>query len=105
MSEKITNFEVQASHKCIELFGWDELWELAYSFNFTEEDFYPWKWWFGTTEERALAPQKVEVTIMEIKGTKVIILPYIDKNGIYVISFDPSSELHHVKDGQHRTKI
>ena len=110
MDEDLFDFDIQASPKCVELFGWDQLRQIAndYIKENPEAEWYPEKWFHGTEEEQAERPEQVKICFLQVHGLVIKILTYKDKNGIRVVSFDPARDdvpadfRIGIRDGHHR---
>ncbi len=95
------DFDIQASPKCLEMLGWDELRKIANGMvDERPMKFYPGRWFHGG--DRSDCPETLEVTWIEHKGRAIMVLPYVDDKGIRVISFDPNRDLHGLYEGHHR---
>lgn len=103
MSEDRYNFDVQASKKLLEWFGWNEIRKMANDLIDDQPDleFYPNRWFQG---DRSDCPEKIKITFLEHKGRVFKVLPYIDDKGIRVMSFDPANELQGLMEGHHRMR-
>ncbi len=97
-------FELQASPQCVKLIGWEAMKHIAnyLSQGWSIEDFYPERWFLGTLEQRAQAPESIKITFIDWKGLMIKVVPCLDKDSIRVFHFDPMRELHGVREGHHR---
>jgi hypothetical protein len=107
----LLDFDVQASPKCVELFGWDQLRSIAteYIKETPDVEWYPEKWFHGTPEEKAEAPEKLKILFLQVHNLVIKVLTYRDKDGIRVVSFDPARDVPDdfrigIRDGHHRLR-
>ncbi len=91
-------YEIQYSPIAKTLLGIEILREIAANLaeQFTENGFYDLDFLQGQDQGQ------VQIVVLKHKELEIKIVPYIDKKGIRVISFDPFRELHGIKTGQHR---
>jgi len=98
-------YEIQYSPMALEIIGGVErLRDLAaeVAAQWPEDCYYPESWFLKKAKEKS--PEVVKITMIEIRGVIIKIVPMMDDKGIRVLHFDPSRELHGIKAGQHRMK-
>src|SRR5262245_49508238 len=101
--------DVQASPKVLQLFGWKRLSAIADSYveGYPDLEFFPEKWFHGDLEG---APEEVKILFLQLDDLLVEVVPYVDKDGTKVMSFDPSRKVPEdyqfkAKEGQNRLRF